>query len=123
MQNKSLYMRIGGERVVRATVLKMYDKILADEDLAPFFEHVDIDTLRRSQEAFVTYAFGADTHYSGKSLRTAHKPSVAKGLNDHHFNLTATYLSEAMLELNVPADLVDEAIRIVETTRADVLNK
>lgn len=119
----SLFERIGGEAAVSATVVKMYDKILDDELLAPFFESIDVDRLRLSQNAFVTYAFGGPNHYTGKGLRAAHSSSVQKGLSDMHFDRVATHLKAAMEELNVPKDLIDEALAIVGSTRADVLNK
>ena len=120
---KSLYERIGGESAVRATVVKMYDKILDDEELATFFEDVDVDALRRSQQAFVIYAFGGPNNYSGKNLRAAHQEAVENRLNDKHFDLVAGHLKTAMEELDVPADLIDEALTIVGGTRADVLCK
>lgn len=120
---KSLYERIGGEGAVKATVLKMYDKILDDEELAPFFEDINVEQLRLSQSAFVTYAFGGPNHYSGKSLRAAHKSAVAQGLSDRHFDRVAAHLKSAMEELNVPAALIGEALAIVGSTRDDVLGR
>lgn len=121
--SRSLFERIGGELAVSATVLKLYSKLLDDPALAPFFEDIDVDRLRLSQSAFVTYAFGGPNHYSGKSMRVAHTSSVAKGMNDLHFDLVAGHLQAAMQELNVPEELIAEALAIVETTRADVLGK
>lgn len=119
--SKTLYERIGGEAAVRATVIKMYDKILDDNELAPFFDSIDVDKLRLSQSAFVTYAFGGPNHYSGKSLRSAHASAVSQGLSDRHFDLVASHLKSAMQELNVPEPLIDEALTIVGSTRKDVL--
>ncbi|MFO0389423.1 MAG: group I truncated hemoglobin [Alphaproteobacteria bacterium] len=120
---QSLFERIGGEAAVKATVIKMYDKILDDEELAPFFDNIDVDKLRLSQSAFVTYAFGGPNHYSGKGLRTAHAGAVSRGLSDRHFDLVAKHLKSAMQELNVPTDLIDEALAIVGSTRKDVLGQ
>jgi hemoglobin len=120
---QSLFERIGGHNAVMATVNKMYDKILSDDELAPFFENSDVATLRKSQAAFVTFAFGGMEVYSGSTLRKAHEKSVHRGLNDHHFDLVAGYLREAMEELNVAADLIHEALKIVGSTRNEVLNK
>ena len=119
----SLFERIGGEAAVKATVLKMYGKILDDDLLAPFFENIDIDALRLSQSAFVTYAFGGPNHYTGKGLRHAHAGAVSQGLASEHFDRVATHLKTAMEELKVPADLIAEAIAIVGSTRADVLGQ
>ena len=121
--SKSLFERIGGEKAVQTTVVKMYDKILDDNLLAPFFENIDVDALRRSQMAFVTVAFGGPNHYTGKNMRSAHKDAVSKGLSDTHFDRVAMHLKAAMEELNVPADLIAEALAIVASTRNEVLNQ
>ncbi len=118
---KPLYERIGGDAAVRATVMKMYAKILDDDSLAPFFDNIDVEKLRLSQSAFVTYAFGGPNHYTGKGLRVAHANAVSQGLSGEHFDLVAGHLKSAMEELSVPADLIAEALAIVGSTRADVL--
>lgn len=119
----SLYTRIGGAAAVRATVVKLYEKILSDDLLIPFFENTDVDRLRASQITFVTYAFGGANNYTGRSIRNAHEKSVKNGLSDKHFDAVAGHLKSAMEELNVPADLIDEALKIVGSTRNAVLNK
>jgi hemoglobin len=121
--NKSLYERIGGEAAVKAAVIKMYDKILDDQELAPFFDDIDVAHLRLSQSAFVTYAFGGPNNYTGKSMRIAHSKAVSHGLNDHHFDLVTNHLKSAMQELKVPNELIEEALAIVASTRNDVLGK
>ncbi len=119
----TLFERIGGKNAVTATVIKMYDKILDDALLAPFFENSDVETLRLSQSAFVTYAFGGPNHYTGKTMRAAHAHSVSQGLSDIHFDRVAQHLKSAMEELQVPKELIEEALAIVGGTRGDVLGK
>lgn len=119
----SLYERMGGESAVRAAVIKMYDKILSDDALAPFFENIDVDALRHSQFAFVSYAFGGPNHYTGKALRASHKNAVQHGLSDIHFDLVVGHLKTAMIELGLPNALIEEMSAIIEGTRGDVLNK
>ena len=121
--NRSVYDQIGGDSAVRATVIKLYDKILSDDELAPFFENIEVEKLRLSQIAFVTYAFGGPNHYHGATLRAAHKNAVGHGLSDRHFDRVALHLKTAMQELSVPDGLIEEALAIVEKTRPDVLNR
>ncbi len=121
MSNKSLYERIGGETAISQTVIKLYDKILDDPELSPFFENIDVDRLRNSQKAFVTLAFGGNNHYTGKNLRASHQNSVKNGLNNKHFDLVVMHLTNSMRELGVSEELIKEATDIVETTRTDVL--
>jgi hemoglobin len=121
--NRSLYERIGGESAVRTTVIKLYGKILDDPELAPFFEKLDVEKLRLSQSAFVTYAFGGPNHYTGKSMRAAHQNAVSQGLSDRHFDKVVVHLKSALQELQVPEPLIEEALHIVNGTRKDVLGQ
>ena len=119
----SLYDRIGKGAAVASTIIKMYDKILKDELLIPFFENVNVETLRKFQIAYVSMAFGGPVQYSGENLRTKHQHLVAKGLTDIHFDRVAFHLKASMTELGVAPDLIAEALAIIETTRPDILNR
>jgi hemoglobin len=62
--------------------------------------------------------------YSGKNMREAHAPLVEKlDLNDSHFDAVMENLGAALVELNVPPELIAEAAGIAESVRNDVLNK
>ncbi len=121
--SKTLFEKVGGESAVSATVAKLYEKVLDDDLLAPYFDDIDIERLRRSQSAFVMMAFGGPNNYSGQSLRKAHARLVKNGLSDEHFDAVATHLADSMRELSVPNDLITEAMATVETTRDDILNR
>ena len=123
VQSISLYERIGGAEAVKAAVALLYDKILSDPLLVPFFQDIDVDRLRSSQSAFVSMAFGGPVHYSGANMRKAHERLVQRGLSDAHFDKVAFHLKTAMEDLSVPPSLIIEALSIVETTRPDVLNR
>ncbi len=123
MHTPPLFERLGGERSLRSVIVRMYDRILSDPVLAPFFENSDVERLRLSQTAFVTYAFGGPNHYNGASLRAAHQHAVRQGISDDHFNRVAVHLKEAMEEIKIAPELIAEALAIVESTRADVLNR
>lgn len=118
---KSIYERVGGEESVRLLVLKMYEKVLQDDLLSPFFENIDVDRLRASQNAFIKMALGGPHQYTGKSLENAHRALVERGLDDMHFNAVKRHMHLSMKELGVANDLIDEAMNIVESTRDDVL--
>lgn len=121
-ESLSLFERIGGEPAVQAVVTKLYERILVDPLVASFFNHVNMERLHHSQVAFVTYAFGGDNHYTGHSMRYAHAGAARHGLNDAHFDRVVEHLASSMRELAVPESLILQAIAIVESTRADVLN-
>jgi len=121
---QSLYDRIGGEKAVMAAVDTFYSKVLADDLTRPFFEGIDLEAQVRKQVAFMTWAFGGPAEYKGRDLRTAHADLVKKkGLTDRHFDAVAGHLKATLLELGVAADLVEEALAIVGSTRTEVLGR
>ena len=121
---ESLFTRIGGKPAVEAAVGKMYDKILADPLLKPFFEGLDMARQRRSQVAFMVMAFGGPHHYTGADLTKAHARLVKeKGMADNHFDAVAGHLKAALTELSVPPAMIDEVLALVGTTRDAVFGR
>ncbi|GAA6133443.1 group 1 truncated hemoglobin [Oceaniserpentilla sp. 4NH20-0058] len=118
----SLYEKIGGEKAVEAAVDIFYSKVINDHALSHFFDGISIERQKRMQKSFLTVAFGGPNNYSGRGMRAAHARPVALGLNESHFNKVAEHLQKTLLELNVPYDLIQEAMNIAASTKADVLN-
>jgi len=96
---------------------------MLDSELRPYFAGVDMARQKKKQIAFLTYAFGGAPHYSGISLRAAHKKLVEKGMNSLHFDAVIGHLGNTLKELNVPNELIQEVARIAMSTRNDVLNQ
>lgn len=116
----SLYQKIGGQAAIDAAVESFYVKVLADERVKHFFDDVSMVKQKRKQKAFLSAALGSPVKFVGKDMRKAHADMK---LNDTHFNAIGEHLQATLVELKVPKDLIDQILAIVETTRADVLNR
>lgn len=119
----SLFEQIGGRDAVDAAVDLFYRKVLKDQELSPFFEDTDMDTQAAKQKAFLTFAFGGPNNYTGKDLREGHKHLLSKGLDDKHVDKVIALLGETLQELKVAPELIQEAAKIAESVRGDVLNR
>lgn len=119
----NLYERLGGEVAVNAAVDIFYRYVLSDDRINYWFDSVDMERQAAKQKAFMTMAFGGPHAYTGLDMRAAHKSLVERGLNDTHFDAVAENLSKALNDLNVPQADIDDVLALVETTRADVLNR
>ena len=120
----SLFERLGGAGAVDAAVDIFYRKILSDDKVKDFFTNIDMSQQINKQKAFLTFAFGGPNGYTGKDLRSAHKPLVDnQGLNEEHFGIIAQHLQATLNELNVPQDLINEVMAIAGSTKDDVLNQ
>ena len=117
----NLFDQIGGEAAVDAAVDIFYRKVLTDDSISHFFDTTDMDAQRAKQKSFLTMAFGGPNNYTGKDMREAHAPLVAKGLNEGHFNAVAGHLQATLEELGVAEDLVNQVMAIAASTHDDVL--
>ncbi len=117
----SLYQQLGGKAAIDAAVELFYTKVLADARVNSYFKDINMTRQKKKQKEFLSMALGAPTKYTGADLRTAHRE--LPGLNDTHFNAIAEHLQATLAELKVDKALIDRTLAIVETTRADVLNR
>jgi len=122
-QTPSLYERLGGEAAVNAAVDLFYGKVLADYRINRFFDKTDMAKQVEHLKAFMTVAFGGPNNYTGRSLRDSHARMVKMGLGDSHFDAVMEHLDATMQELNVPAELIQEATALVESVRDEVLGR
>ena len=70
------------------------------------------------QVSFVSMAFGSKKKYSGQDMFKAHEKMIREqGLGLEHFDAVAGHLAAAMEQLQVPANLIEEARDIVMSVR------
>ena len=69
---QTIYRDIGGREAVEAVVSDFYDDVLADEQLAPYFDGMDMDELRAHQVQFISAVAGGPAEYAGADMREAH---------------------------------------------------
>ena len=119
----TLYERIGGAPAVKAAVDIFYDRVLADDRIAHFFEGVDMQRQVGKQRAFLVMAFGGPNTYTGDDMRRGHAHLVARGLNDSHFDAVVENLAFTLRELGVGSAAIAEVARIAESVRDDVLGR
>ncbi|MBI1382419.1 MAG: group 1 truncated hemoglobin [Planctomycetaceae bacterium] len=118
-----LYQRLGGAPAVDAAVDRFYRRMLADERVAHFFDDTDMDGQIQKQKAFLTMAFGGPHNYSGRDMRSAHAPLLAKGLDDSHVDIVVAHLGGTLKELGVDDSTIGEVAAIAESVRNDVLSR
>ncbi len=114
----SLFEQLGGVAGITRLVARFYDRVLADPDLSPFFEHVAIDKLRRMQYEFFSAALGAPTRYSGRSIMQAH---AGRRITPPHFQAFVGHLAVALEETVLGADQRREVLARIEAYAGDVI--
>lgn len=116
----TLLERMGGASAVMDSLDGLSRRMVSDATLAPFFEGVDAQVWTEKLYDFLGRTLEA-SEYDSARLRTSHQRLVDAGLGDAHFDLTILYLREALDEVGVPEDCVEEVVVLFESTRKDVL--
>jgi len=117
-----LYDLIGGKQTIWAATEAFYRRVLADDNLSPFFTSTDMAQLRGRQSMFISMLLGGRIVYIGKDIAAAHAHARQQGLNDVHFDRFLKHFREALNEVGVQADKVDKVMKLLESRRSAVLN-
>ena len=118
----SVYDRLGGSSALRLVTEAFYQKVLADEELAPYFAFVAMDRLTAMQASFLTMAFGGPDQYEGRGLREAH--ARLRDLDDRHFDKVVGYLADTLHEFGASdADITGGQARSPRVSGTTSLNR
>ena len=119
----SLYDDIGGAPAIRAALDVLYPRVLADGMLSAFFLGVDMERLKKAQEAFFATALGGPNTYAGRSLHDAHVKTRRRGLNDEVFDHFLTVFKRVLVDRGLPEGQIGEWLAVVEGARGQILNR
>jgi hemoglobin len=115
----SLYEKLGEETSISAVVGDFYERVLADETLAPFFEGVDMSSLRRHQASFLSAATGGPKAYTGPDLAEAH---ANRGIGDGNFDRVVEHLIGALSKAGVAETTIDETVAALSPLRGVIVD-
>jgi hemoglobin len=101
----SIYDEIGGAPALAAAVEDFYTRVLADTELAGYFEGVDLERLKAHQRSFLAAAIGGSELYAGRPMKEVHAPLA---ISQKHFDRVVGHLVDTLTELNVSAELIGE---------------
>lgn len=118
MPSETLYERLGGEAAVDAVVDEFYDRVLADESLAPYFEGVDTERLRDHQKQFIAQVAGGPAEYDGADMHTAH---AHLDITAEAFARVVDHLDASLRAFDVPAEDREAVLDAVAAFEDDVV--
>ena len=102
--SKSLYDELGGFSAVRKLVSDFYDRVLEEDDLAPFFKDTDMANLIDHQTKFWTTLLGGPASYTAEQLGKIH---AKMGIEDQHFDLILDLAVETLEDHDVDSQHID----------------
>jgi len=57
----ALYHELGGADAIEGALDRFYEKVMADPPVARFFEHMDVEEIKRKQAQFWAIALGGES--------------------------------------------------------------
>lgn len=105
--SETLYEVLGGNDGVASVVDEMYRRILADEELAPFFAKTDLERLKRMQTAFIAAMIDGPPQYSGAELNQIHRN---RGIERRHFSRFCGHMLDSLHHHGVAPNLIDQVL-------------
>ncbi len=114
----SIYDSIGGAAAVRAAVDDFYERVLADPELAPFFDGTDMRRLKAHQRSFIAAAIGGPEVFAGRDMASAH---AGLGVTDAQFDAVVAHLVDTLAGLGVPPDVIGQIGAALAPLRASIV--
>jgi lysophospholipase L1-like esterase/truncated hemoglobin YjbI len=117
----TLWQRLGGEEKVRKVVHEFVAAAAADP-LVNFTRggkyKVDVPKLENDLVDMISQVSGGPFRYTGRNMKQAHQ---GMHITNEEFDRTAEHLRQALERNGVPADARQELLRIIDSTRADIV--
>jgi hemoglobin len=98
-----LVEQLGGRAVLDPVVAELYQRVLADDELAPIFEGVDVDELTRMQQQFLDAALRSGPDFSADAIRAVH---AGHGITPRHFSRFVDHFLVALEERGVAQEVI-----------------
>lgn len=100
---QSMFEKYGGFSRVSQIVMALYNKLLDDDDVGPFFDDVDLPKLIDHQTKFVAALMGGPASFTDGHIERAH---AKMDIKDHHFDQLKLLVKETLVEFDLePLDI------------------
>lgn len=111
---KTLFEKYGGFSVVSRIVLDLYDRLLDDDDVGPFFDEVEMRRIVDHQTKFVSSLMGGPASYTDDQIRRTHDHLT---ITDGHFERLSAILAETLSDHGWSEDDIGEVVAAFEQRR------
>jgi hemoglobin len=114
----TLYETVGGADALRLAVDRFYVAVLADPQLAPYFEGKDVSAIKRHQVLLLTTVLGGPSPYEGRDLGEAH---AGLGVTGEDYDRTVGHLVTVLTDLGVDGAPMEALQAAVLGTRGAIV--
>ncbi|WP_331767243.1 group 1 truncated hemoglobin [Embleya sp. NBC_00896] len=118
ISEQTMYEQLGGGPVIREAVDRFYRLVLADPELAPYFERSDVSAVKRHQALLLASVLGGPETYDGRTLAAAH---TGLGVTGPHYDKVSAYLLDVLGEMGAPTHIADAVASTLKAVRDDIV--
>lgn len=111
---KTLYEKYGGFSTISKIVMTLYDKLLDDDDVGPFFDDVDMPKLIDHQTKFVSSLMGGPASFTDTHIQNAHRNLTIYAA---HFDRLKELIDETLTEFSVDGEDIQTVLAAFEQRR------
>jgi len=115
----TLFDKYGGFSVVSKIVLDLYDRLLDDDDIGPFFDQIDMARIVDHQTKFVSSLMGGPASYTDDQIQKMHARLT---IADQHFDQLKQILRETMIDHGISAEDAASVVAAFEARRTLVVD-
>jgi hemoglobin len=114
----SVYDSLGANAGLRAAVDDFYDRIHANRSLAPYFDGVDMATLKSHQVDMLSAATGGPQKYTGRDMARAH---AGLDITDEAFDRVVGHLNATLVEAGADDGTIRAVLGALSPLRASIV--
>lgn len=114
------YQQIGGAQAVRKVVDDLYLHALKDEQLSPYFDGVDLPTLKRHMVLLLTKVLGGPDNYAGRGLAEAHQ---GLDITREHYERVGHVLLGVLWENRVGVDVLMHVSGVLTAVKEQIVRE
>lgn len=111
---QTLFQKYGGFSKVSRMVLDLYNRLLDDDDIGPFFDDVDMARIVDHQTKFISSLLGGPASYSDDQLSRMHQHLE---INARHFDILSKILAETLADHGMSPEDVEAVVNSFEDRR------
>ena len=115
----TLFDLLGAEGGIRKAVDDFYSRVVADPDLAGYFEGVDMVSLRRHQTDMLVAATGGPQRYTGQDMTEAHS---GLDVSDAAFDKVVGHLGATLADAGADDDTIGQVVAALSPLRPAIVS-
>lgn len=112
---QTLFEKYGGFAKISRIVLSLYDRIIEDETIGPYFDDVDMARIVDHQTKFLSSLLGGPASFSDEQIQKVHKHLA---IRSDHFDVLKRLLEETLRAHRMAAEDVAVVLEAIEARRA-----